>query len=322
MPVGCKRDDAVSAMREAEEHARALVPRLWHFHCRGDFADDPQMLLGSAILMDQFAPHPKYSLRSADLYRAVLEIEPGNRVAMAALARHTVTRFVGDLGRPLMSLEMKRQYAELNNLKEVVIPSHSDLYEWFGEEGKDVVTISDFDAARARIVREQLPKVPAVRAVLGEGMRMDPNNALYDYLGAQLDFELGHDEQALVRIRKGAEKAKLDNYVGQLAAARRMLLERRGTAQKHIDTIDSSKSLGGLYVDTDKILRVAEERATAGDTEAAAGMYELLIRVTDQAAEENDRANVGGRRTHARVLEYVRRKAREGLAALEGAERR
>lgn len=320
LPVAGSDEGFVSAMFEAEEHARALVPELWN--CRRNFADDPQMLLGLAILVDQFGPHPYYWRSNADLYRQILEIEPQNRVAMAALARHSVTRFAADLWWPLTTLDMMRQQAERDNLEEVMLPSYSELFKWFGEEGKAFVMISDFDAARSRIIRERSRELPAVRAILDQGRRTDPDNALYDYLDAKLDFRLGRDTEGLAKTREGAKKAKLDNYADQLAAARRKLLESRGTPEEQIDTIDWWKSPSGPYVNTDKLFRVAGERATAGDTKAAAGMYEMLMRIADQTAEENGRTKVGDKYRRRRRSEYLKQKAREGLAGLEATEQR
>jgi len=304
----------IAEINETEGRIQALVPLLWAR--KAEFANDPEMLLGLAIVVDQFAPDPQYARQNADLYRKILEIEPANKAAMAAFARHSVVRFITSLRKPLLYLEMQRQYAEQHDLKEVMIPSYSELYPWFGEEGKDFVMISDFSEARSKIIQKQTQELPSVISILDDGKRIDPNNALYDYLGAQLDFELGHDRQGLSSVQKGTAKPKLDNYLDQVTAARKRVLESVAASRKDLEMLDSFKIPAGLHMDTEKLFRMAGERIAAGKAKAAADIYQLLMRIADQLEQENARTAAGGAYTRRELIRHIQRKAEKKLSVI------
>jgi|GEM_PF-3764530 len=301
----------IKEMREAEDQLRKFVPSLSAVEER--FPDDIQVLLGLARIYKSYAPSFDYWDRSKQLYRKAVELDPKNKAARAAMATKVVVDFLGQRGI-LIDLEMQRKYAKENNLQEVEIPSWSNLYDWLREEGQQRVVIRDFNEARARISEKLYQGLPAVISDLEQAEKIDPENALYNYLRASINFELGKEAEGLMEVDRGANKPYLNNYYIEIAAARRRVLQEGGFPEPYREIIENMQTYLGGVPSYDKLIEIAKQQERSQDLKTASRVCQVLIRLADQVRQEPVPGEHGGKRGEN---EFSRRIEKEAIAIQE-----
>jgi hypothetical protein len=303
----------IKEMSEAEDQLRKFVPSLSAVEER--FPDDIQVLLGLARIYKSYAPNFDYWDRSKQLYRKAVELDPKNKAARAVRSTEVVSEFLGQRGI-LMALEMKRQYAKENNFQEVEIPSWSILYKWLREEGQQRVVIRDFNEARARICEKLDQGLPAVISDLEQAEKIEPENALYNYLRASLNFELGKDADGLKEVERGSEKPYLNNYYTEVAAARRRILQEADFPEHYREIIENMQTYLGGLPSYDKVMEVAKQQETSQDLKKATEIYEAIIRMANQVREELIPGKPGGKRGDNEFSRRIEREAKQQLAKI------
>jgi len=304
----------IEEMSEAEDQLRKFVPSLSAVEDR--FPDDLQVLLGLARIYKSYAPSFDYWDRSKQLYRKAVELNPKNKAACAVRSTEVVSEFLGQRGI-LMALEMKRQYAKENNFQEVEIPSWSSLYKWLREEGQQRVVIRDFNEARARICEKLDQGLPAVISDLEKAEKIDPENGLYNYVRAAVNFELGKEAEGLTEVERGANKPYLNNYWIEIAAARKRVLQEGGFPEHYREIIENMQTYLGGLPSYDKLIEIAKQQETSQDLKKASRICEVLIRLAEQVRQEPVPGKPGGKRGDNEFSKRIDREAKRQLARIQ-----
>jgi len=307
---------SAKALFEAENSLRELTPRLPEME--QEFSNDPEGLLGLASLYERYAVSPALGERSEQLYRKAVTLEPQNKAAFARLALRVLVVFTSRRGRLLEQLEMQRQYALRNNLKEVEsLAQGHELFEWLREkEGQSYVVIKDFNEARSRLIQKLDRDLPTVLSILNKGKGLDPDNAVYDYMHASLNFDLGKNEDALLEVERGAEKPRLENYRTQMMSARRKVLLAAGFPNKYREIMEKNELNVGVFVRTDKMFEMAEQYEAKHDLANAKRVYEIMLKAADQLRQESIPGQPGGKRGDNEISRRMEAKAKERLTKI------
>ena len=126
--------------------------------------------------------------------------------------------------------------------------------------------------------------------MIEKGERIDPDNAIYNYLRANLYFDLNKTNEALEEIRKGIKKKYLTKYAKELIRARAKVL-------KMIDFPWSERSFylllwydicGGLVFELWKkyLNPLAKEYEDKKEFEKAEEIYKTVIEIARQYKED------------------------------------
>ena len=305
----------IKEMSEAEDQLRKFVPSLSAVEER--FPNDIQVLLGLARIYKSYAPSFDYWDRSKQLYRKAVELDPKNKAAHAAMAMKFVVDFLGQRQGVLLSLELQREYAKENNLQEVEIPTWDALYKWLREEGHQRVVIRDFNEARARICEKLDQGLPEVISDLEKAEKIDPENALYNYLRASLNFELGKDADGLKEVEQGSEKPYLNNYYIEIASARRRVLQEGGFPEHYREIIENMQTYLGGLPSYDKLIEIAKQQGTNQDPKKASRICEVLIRLAEQVRQEPVPGKPGGKRGENEFSRRIEKEAKQQLAKIQ-----
>jgi hypothetical protein len=304
------------AFLEAEKRLRELTASLPDVE--QTFSNDPEGLLGLAVLYDRYASSRELAARSDGLYRKVIDMEPQNKAAFMQFALHQVVEFTSRRMRLLDQLEIQRQYALSNNIQEVESPVEGhELFEWLRErEDQQSVTIRNFEEARSRLIEKLDRDLPTVLSILEKGKTLDPDNAAYNYLEASLDFDLGENEAALLEVERGASKLRLESYVTQILSARRKVLQAAKFPDKDREMTEKYGQGGAVFVDDRKIFKMAEEYEAKRDFANATRVHQIMIKAADQLRQEPVAGRPGGKRGDNELSRRIEAKARRALARI------
>lgn len=298
---------------EAEDLLRGFTPNMSALEEK--FPNDPQILLGLADLY-HYAPSPEYWGKRVLMYRKVLEIDPNNKAAHSSLAMQVLVDFISQRGRVLYLLEMQQKYADDEGIQEVNIPSWDPLYEWLREDHKTVV-IRDFNETRARLCSKLDRNLPEVFSELDKGEKFESENALYNYLRAHINFELGRDTEGLAEAERGANKPYLNNYSVQIAEARNIVLQKAGFPDSYRQIIvDRTEMPGRGLPRIDKIFNLAKQQETKGNLKKAAQIYEIVIRMADQVRQEPVPGQATGKRGDNEISRHIEEQAKRELSRI------
>ena len=312
------------ALREAEEKLREFVPTLSALEKR--FSEDPEVLLGLATIYSHYSPDFEYSKRCALLYRKAVALEPSNKAARIGLVQRVVGDFMSQRGQLLLALEFKQQYAMRENLKEVEIdiPWDDELYkllcDLLREQGQEKIVIRDFNEARVRLCENfDRTKLPPVMAELEKAEKFEPGNAVYNYLRAQLYFDLDEDERGLEELQKGSRKPYFNTYVIETAAARNRVIREVGFPENYRRTIEENLPLPWGIPAEPKVFMIAKQEQERGNPKKAIEIYEAMIRIENQYNEEPIPGKAGqppGRQRDRNLSYPFGRMARQQLAKI------
>jgi tetratricopeptide (TPR) repeat protein len=308
----------VQEMSVAENKLRQFLPRLRFLEDK--YPNDTEIQLGLGILYGDYAPSPDFSAKSEEQYNKVLKIDPNNRLVQCIIARRIYGQPMAVHKSGLTTLETLIHVARKENKQEVRIHKDGRLLRWSEIEGPNVMVITDFNNALEQVRRkfdEKLEKkLPVVLAELNIGERIDPQNALYNYLSALLYFELGDNEKAVNQIEEGLTKKYLNNYGIESSKARARVLREADFPQPHrslIENVYPILSYGHMVGKKMDIL--AKDYKERGSLKDAEKMYNLMIRVAEQAREEPVPYDV---MTKEKICRIVEKMANKGIAELHG----
>jgi hypothetical protein len=208
--------------------------------------------------------------------------------------------------------------ASSNSLKDVEWPVEGhELLEWLRErEDQQFVVIRDFNEAKSRLIEKLDSDLPAVLSVLAKGKALDPNNAVYDYLEASLDFDLGKDEAAMLEMEQGANKPRLESYLPQMISARRKALQAAGFPDKDREVLEKRGQEGVLFVGDDKIFKIAEEYEAKHDSANATKVYQIMLKAAEQLRREPVVGQPGGKPGDNALSRRIEARARQSLARI------
>ena len=159
------------------------------------------------------------------------------------------------------------------------------------DQGKLIVTVTDFDLADKQLtewIRERTgAEVAAVAAMLDKGHAIDPDNALYDYLKANLYLDVGENEKAFRQIKEALTKKYWSNYPDELGKARQRVLrevEFPSSKMRFLDRYpDNSYNLARSFIR--KSAPLAVDHKNQGNPAKAKRIFELMLRMGKQVKE-------------------------------------
>jgi tetratricopeptide (TPR) repeat protein len=220
----------------------------------------------------------------------------------------------------LATLESLIYVAKKENKQEIRMHEDGRLLKWSEREGPNVMVITDFNTAIEQFRRkcnEKLEKqLPVVLAELNKGERVDPENALYNYLIALLYFELGENGNAVKQIEEGLTKKYLNNYGIESHKARARVLREADFPQPHRSFIENECPVSAYgHIVGQKIDNLAKSYKEQGNLEDAEKMYDLMIKIADQARKEPVPYDVTTKERISQSIEFL---ANKGIAELYG----
>ena len=304
--------------RIAEEKLRQFLPKLRFLEDK--YPNDAEIQLGLGIIYSQYASSPDFSARVEEQYNKVLKIDPNNRPARCIIARRLYAKSLSMHKSGFATLESLIYVAKKENKQEIRMHKDGRLLKWSEREGPNVMVITDFNTAIEQFQRkcnEKLEKeLPVILAELNKGERVDPENALYNYLIALLYFELGENEKAVKQIEEGLTKKYLNNYGIESHKARARVLREADFPDPHRSFIENECPVSAYgHIVGQKIDDLAKSYKEQGNLEDAEKMYDLMIRVAAQAREEPVPYSV---QTKERISQSIEFQANKGIAELYG----
>lgn len=302
----------------AEDKIRQFLPRLRFLEDK--YPNDTEIQLGLGILYSKYATSPDFSAKAEEQYNKVLKIDPNNRPAQCIVARRLHGQSMAVHKSGLITLESLIHVARKENKQEIKMHKDGRLLRWSEINGPNVMVIKDFNNAieqfRSKLDEKLKKKLPVVLAELNKGERIDPKNALYNYLSALLYFELGENEKAVKQIEEGLTKKYLNNYGIESSKARARVLREADFPQPHRSIIENAYPvLSYGHTVGQKMDNLAKDYKERGSLKDAEKMYNLMIRVAEQAREEPVPYDVTTKEKICRILEKM---ANKGIAELHG----
>jgi len=313
-----KTENYTQRMSIAEEKLRQFLPKLRFLEDK--YPNDVEIQLGLGIIYDDYATSPDFTAKSEEQYNKVLKIDPNNRPTRTIIARRLYGQSMSMHKGGLATLESLIHMAKKENKKEIRMHKDGRLLKWSEREGPNVMVFTDFNNALEQFRRkcnEKLEKeLPFILAELNKGERIDPQNALYNYLRALIYFELGENEKALRQIEEGLTKKYLNNYGIEINKARARVLRESDFPQPHRSLIeDDCIVLAYGHMVAQKIDNLAKAYREQGSLKDAEKMYNLMIRIAEQAREEPVPYSAQTKERISRIIENL---ANKGIAELYG----
>jgi hypothetical protein len=199
------------------------------------YADDPEFLLGSAILYTQYANTERMVKKIDKQWERILSSDPNNKAALATVTIKNTQFYTTRVQTRLDELESKIMSAKKRGVDSITIPYQRsttrliqnegdtfqtssnvkiqpELYKYFSTgDNKDIV-IKDFDAARITLKEKLTTELAESIDLISNAENRDTDNALYNYLKANIYFEIGNSEPALEQVRIAGKKKFLNTY--------------------------------------------------------------------------------------------------------------
>lgn len=221
-------NDSAREIREREA-MRDLLPRLRTLE--EVRSTDAAIQLGLAIIYRKYDRSKAYSDRGKAAFERVLELGPGHKIVWAIRAEETTLLGVALKKRLVERLEAVIENAKGRGATEIFIIAgppiniksidpaqtgtwHNPLYDILGDgTGKRVIIDEkDYDQARAKV--QQRANIGLKEAIdpVEQAEKHDPNNALHNYLKANLHFELGQVALAMQELRTAVRKPSVNRY--------------------------------------------------------------------------------------------------------------
>ena len=163
--------------------------------------------------------------RSLVLYQQAAALAPQDKAIRAGLAEDTVIHFIGWRAGLLVDLEGLRGAAVRGNIIDIEVPPYAELHEVMKEGAQQRIMIRDFNEARSKLKAKMDRDLPSILAVLEQGRKLDPQNAYYDYLEAELHFWCDRDAEGLARAKDGSGKPQLNYYHREVKQAVQRVLK-------------------------------------------------------------------------------------------------
>jgi hypothetical protein len=311
---------SVELRREAQNKLREFVPKLSLIEEK--YTDDPQMILGLAMIYSSYSPTPEFSEKAVQLYRKAVKLSPDNKCANIGLINRMIEDYNRHYDIATESLKGLQEYAIRSNLKEIEVPSWADyLYDMLKEKDQEKVVINDFNNARATLEMKFDPERKVILSEIDKAENSEPENAIYSSIRAQLFFDLGKDNEAIEELERSSKKPYLNNYWKDSFNAQMRVLKEADFAENYRNIIEDE--LSSLYRGLPggkKPFEIAKQYEDKGNIQKAKEIYEIVIRIANQIREESVPID-NGKRTAKRgendYSKYLEKQVKDKLAQLK-----
>lgn len=253
------------------------------------YPQDSQLHLGAAELYRIVGGIPNNPhAGSLKLYEAALRLDPQDLAARAAWMRSV-------FGWHVQKLE--QYYRDLKEADDI-------------EQGKERVPLSDNSLQRqlnkdmqapesrrigAKNVREEAARLKSEMRktawFLNEtksAQKMDPDNALYNYLMASIYFKEGQKEKAVKEIEKGVRKGRLSTYTKERVIARARILEEIDFPWPEralfLTTCSPFVGYGGIFRD---LLKIGKNYEKGDEFKKAKQIYGMIGDIGEQSEQDS-----------------------------------
>jgi len=312
-PADTPGDTYAGKLLDAEKKFSEFLPKLQALG--GKHSSDIEIQLGLASLYSSYGPPINYS--SQEQYQRVLAIVPNNKVALANSARLICRSFTAKRKSLLEELEGVINNAKERGVKELTVPRYSQLYQRFEGKDKNRDVFKDFYTP-VRLLQVKIDQeLPVVLAILNNAENKDPNNALYNYLRADLYFELGNKDKAISEVKIAVVKPYWNNYSIEVSNAVRKVLQEVEFPEVQRSVIEDSHPVHSDFL-RGKIWKSQLEPLgnfydAQGDLKKAEEMYILVVGMAKQIKEEPIPYDFG---TNQRIGQILENKALQHIEEL------
>lgn len=212
-------------------------------------------------------------------YQIAVKLEPKNRLARALLMKYMVSLHLGDLEEYYSDIK-KANELEVGRIE---IPKGNPLYEYLKtESGRQVMAENIRKSAASR--RPELDKKTLyLLEELKKSEGIDPNNALYNYLSAQLYFIEKHREKAIAEIEKGLKKEYVSLFTKERIKARERLLDKIDFPSPERELFLTTVATFGLrWYLCDDLIEMGKEYQKNNKFNEAEKIYSMVVRIAEQ----------------------------------------
>jgi hypothetical protein len=182
---------------------------------------DPDVLFGVAELY-RFGGSSGLRTETASTYhQRVLTIQPTNAAALAVTLERRVQWHIDELD------DIRHGMARAADVERgtTAYPTNSGLYEMCQLPLEERQEVSAVWMSRCRTKSEQLvPEWVSLSNALAQAEKVDPHNALWDYLNAAVLIWRGATNAAIASVRRSAGRQRLDVYASTSFRCRRKVL--------------------------------------------------------------------------------------------------
>lgn len=311
-----------------------------------DRSDDLDMQLGLAFLLDyhlvyvrQDLPEGELDVRPEIWLDRALAIDPDNKAALAVKSFRCFQHYYHsepwksfwelkqDIGSQYVPAQKSfkigtwlfdffKQEVDIDPEKVRHTRRFKYYINWDSKEGKfyeAVIKQEDYDKAINKlteyiIAEETKPLIKEIDSII----KIDPQNALYDYLKANIYFSLGKMQKGLAEVRKGSRKDVVNSYVQERSNAMVYVLEQFPFSGHEIELIiDISMPMESNLVHSriwkERLDILGSDLENKGEYKKAQEIYELVVKAMDQCEHERRRPFTGTSKAQQR-LEKVKKK--------------
>jgi tetratricopeptide (TPR) repeat protein len=332
--VGSPQEDVAGRRERQREEMRSFVLQLQSFD--REESRDPEVQLGLAILHKKYGRYNmSFRQKSKARFNSVLALDPDNKIARAILAEDASSFAISQGRLAISQLERQIENARQRGAKEICIftPSaidasaldavpkvvlRSPLGEVLGDGTGKQIIVDERDYAQVRVELRQRVDDKLMEAIgtVVQAEERDPQNALYNYLKANLYFELRQPVAAVKALEVAVRKPSARTYYGEKQKAVTKALAAVGAASTLRSYRESFSQIGD-YVHVQiwerHVVPLARKSEQEGDLAQARQIYELSIGMAKHIREEPLPHSSEYNRRAGRALDAW---AREGLAGL------
>jgi hypothetical protein len=268
-------EDSMRRVKAAQAEIYSRWPEMERLE--KEYATDVEIQMGLAILYKRnHTGSASWTEKIEEQWKKVISLDPGNKTALATITTNNTQFYTARFSARLDDLEMKIEgaikrgdeyitiqkeirYAPIIiNSKTVQTDFQVPLYQYFSSgDNKDIV-ISDFEAARKELKEKLTIELAESIETISTAEKSDPNNALYNYLKAQVFFEMGQNESGLEQVRTATKKQYLKTYVPEMRQAVSKVLEALNFPEQFRSIIDSEYVPFGQFINSHIITKGLE----------------------------------------------------------------
>jgi hypothetical protein len=301
-PAHSAPEDTAAGALQDQEGWQNLIPRLRSLEAAE--SNDAEIQLGLAILYRRYDSSTGLSEMGKAQCNRVLELDPNSKAAWEIRTTDTIG-YALRVQRDLVdSLERLIDNAERNGRSQVYIrtgraindpnrdrPWHSPLSDLFGDKSGNSVKIEgrDYDQARAKVRQQADYELSQALNGAEEAERHDPQNALYNYLKAELYFELRQPASAVQELQAAVRKPFVRRYVEEKEKAITKVLHASDAPpalRSHIEPRRPFGSYMELLIWEPYLKPLVTEMEDGGKFDQAKEVCDLATGIAKQIREE------------------------------------
>jgi hypothetical protein len=291
---------------KAEEYLRNLLPEMEVLENK--YANDVEIQMGLAILYKRnHTGSANWIEKIEGQWEKVISLDPGNKIALATITTNNTQFYTARFSARLDDLEgmiesaknrdanyitiqKEIRYAPMVDSNFVQMDFQSPLYQYFSEGNNEDIVIRDFEAARKGLKEKLKSELAKSIEIISTAEKSDPNNALYNYLKAQVFFEMRQNESGLEQVRIATQKQYLKTYLPEMRQAVSKVLDALNFPEQFRSIIDSEYAPFGQII-TANILRKGLEPIIAqckeqGQSERIKEIINMVSIIEEQIRQE------------------------------------